>query len=453
MTVPASSLLSSTAAPVAIPGAALAAAVSGTQPGETADFAAHLAREVPALPSALLSAGPLLTAAPTIPASPADPALAAKAPADPGKVLPPTRQKSAAVPAALALAITQMPVGTSAAAGETPASAVKAAADQPDVDETALVLALASPALPQPAQAAALQSAKPVVPARSAQGVGSATLRAAERPSRTPARTQAPDAQTTQAAHPAVSAVASLVFEREISVEPAQQTASPAPAEPETAAQNTAHTLPSTFAALTGAPAPSRPAPRKAPAEADPALPAAHPAALPAPETAGALAPALPPVAAAPATTAPSAPQPISFDQLVESIARARDGMEPAGPVAVAMHHAEFGRVALRIEGDAAGLSVALASPDPAFAPAAAAAHAAAVIAEPARPASSEPRTETPGQSLTQNQNQTQGHGQQGHGQQGQQRQGAYTPAAQRPLANPAHSPASADERRGGIFA
>ena len=83
MTVPASSLLSSTAAPVAIPGAALAAAVSGTPPGETADFAAHLAREVPALPSALLISGPLLPAPPTILASPADPALSLTPISDP----------------------------------------------------------------------------------------------------------------------------------------------------------------------------------------------------------------------------------------------------------------------------------------------------------------------------------------------------------------------------------
>ncbi|MEI5579504.1 hypothetical protein, partial [Streptomyces brasiliscabiei] len=49
-----------------------------------------------------------------------------------------------------------------------------------------------------------------------------------------------------------------------------------------------------------------------------------------------------------------------------------------AAPVAVAVTHAEFGRVTLRFARDDDGLAVRMASPDPAFAPAAIAASTAA---------------------------------------------------------------------------
>jgi Meckel syndrome type 1 protein len=262
----------------------------------------------------------------------------------------------------------------------------------------------------------------------------------------------APAAQT---AHPAAFAVTSLVLEREAAVPaPVQPPAAPDQAAPATAPQNAARAQPSTLAALTGAPAPERPAARKLRAEAELALSTARSAVLPAPETAGALAQAQPSIAPAPTpgSSAPSAPQPISFDQLVDSIARARDGLEPAGPVSVAVRHAEFGRIALRIEGDAAGLSVAMASPDPAFAPAVAAAHAAAITAELTRPAPAEPRAAAQGQPLTQGQSQGQSQSQNQSGP-GHHRQSGPAPAAQRAAANLARSGAPGAEHRGGIFA
>jgi Meckel syndrome type 1 protein len=439
MTAPAPALLPRTAALDRPRDAAPAPAANGPRASETPGFAAHLARETPsadetpsdpqtppATPSSKPDAAPVATNAPD-------------AAADTGKVLPPVRQTLAAAPAVfLALAATQSVNDAGTEHDETAAPAATPADGEPEaaIALVALPLPSGSP-LPLPAPtAAAARTGAPIPPATIATPTpGPATPRAPEPP--------APAAQT---AHPAAFAVAALVLEREAAAEPP---APPAPAEavaPDTATQAAARAQPSTLAALTGAPTLERAAPRKLRAEADLSLPSAKLAALPVPETAGALAQAqqpLAPATASPASAAP-APQPISFDQLVDSIARARDGLEPAGPVAVAMHHAEFGRISLRIEGDTTGLSVAMASPDPAFAPAVAAAHAAAT-SEPARMASA---PETPGQSPTQSQ--SQGQNQPGTG---QQRHGAAAPASQRPAANPARPSAPADERRGGIFA
>lgn len=447
MTAPASALPSSVAAAVPTHGAAPAAAASGAQGAETPGFAALLAREVPASADPQLTASLTLTAPVQAPALPTEVAITPDTPAEPGKTLPPARQALAVSPLAFTLVAAQVLSAAKPAASEAPEPAEKTASDQPQTVTTTLVLALTGAAFPQSAPAAApaaaAASTKPAQTVVPAQGLTPATPRAADA-----AAAPVPAAQTT---HPAAFAVASLVFESEAAAVPApQQPASPDQAAPETAVQNTARAQPSTLAALTGTPTPDRPAARKLRAEAEPALPAAKIAALPAPETAAALAQAQPTFAPAATLTAPAATgaQPISFDQLVDSIARARDGLEPAGPVAVAMRHAEFGRISLRIEGDATGLSVALASPDPAFAPAVAAAHAAA-SAEPARVASA---PETSGQTLTQGQGQGQAQGQ-GQPGTGHQRQSAYTSASQRPAANPARSPASTDERRGGIFA
>ncbi|WP_421836959.1 hypothetical protein [Novosphingobium sp.] len=439
MTAPASALPSSVAAAVPTQGAAPAAAASGARGAEMPGFAAHLAREVPAAADTLPTASLTLTAPVQAPALPTEAAITPDTPAEPGKTLPPARQKLAASPLAFTLVAAQVLSAAKPAASETQEPADKTASDQPETATTTLVLALTGAALPQFAPAAAPGSTKPTEAGVPAQGLTPAAPRAAD--------AAAAPAPAAQAAHPAAFAVASLVFESEAAAVPAQQQpAPPDQAAPESATHNTARAQLSTLAALTGAPTPDRPAARKFRTEAELALPAAEIADLPAPETAAALALAQPTLAPAATLAAPAAAgaQPISFDQLVDSIARARDGLEPAGPVAVAMHHAEFGRISLRIEGDATGLSVALASPDPAFAPAVAAAHAAAT-AEPARVASA---SETSGQTLTQGQ--AQGQGQPGTG---QQRQSAYTSASQRPAANPARSPASADERRGGIFA
>lgn len=438
MTAPAPALLPRTAAPDRTRDAAPAPAANGPRASDTPGFAAHLAREAPsadeaprdpqtpqAAPSAKPDAAPVATDAP-------------EAAADTGKTLPPHRQKSAATPAALlALAIAQAVNDARSEHDETAAPAVTPANVEPEAAIALVALSLPSGStLPLPAPTAA--TARTGAP-------GSPT----PAPTPGPATPRSPEAAApaVQTAHPAAFAVAALVLEREAAAEPAAPTATPEAVAPDTATQTAARAQPSTLAALTGTPTADRVAPRKLRVEADRTLSAANGAALPVPETAGALgqaqqslAPATTPAATA---SAAPAPQPISFDQLVDSIARARDGLEPAGPVSVAMHHAEFGRISLRIEGDAAGLSVAMASPDPTFAPAVAAAHAAAT-SEPARMA---PAPETPGQSSTQAQSQSQS--QPGTG---QQRHGAAAPASQ-PAANPARPSAPADERRGGIFA
>jgi hypothetical protein len=214
---------------------------------------------------------------------------------------------------------------------------------------------------------------------------------------------------------------------------------------------------PSTLAALTGLRGDDQAAPRKPRSAAEvPSLAAArveaatpvqttNPAALP-------FTPAPTPAdGATPAPPAQSATAPISFDQLVDSIARARDslanGISEGAPVAVAMRHAEFGRVSLSIQSDAAGLSVAMTSPDPAFAPAAAAAHAAATFAETPRAAPEPSRDATSGQT----QHQRQGEPQAGTHQ--QHREAPRPPMDRAARANPSGATAPAPERRGGIFA
>lgn len=67
------------------------------------------------------------------------------------------------------------------------------------------------------------------------------------------------------------------------------------------------------------------------------------------------------------------APAPHDFAGLVERLVEARDAVAPLA-VRTALHHAEFGRVALAFSTDQGGLAVQMASPDPAFAPAVAAA-------------------------------------------------------------------------------
>ena len=240
MTAPAPTLLSSAAAPVAIPGATPAMAAAGTPSCETAGFAALLAREVPAPAPALLTAAPVRTAPAILHAPPAaapsealaDTSLAPQAPAEPGKVLPSVRQKSAATPAALAFATAIVPVAANAETAETAEPSAKAEGDQPEATGTVPVVALAGPALPLPVPAAAPLSPAPTqpVPADTPQSAKPAELTrpthsavpAAPRPAPSAEATTpvpAPAANpvpTAQAAHPAAFAVASLVLEREI---------------------------------------------------------------------------------------------------------------------------------------------------------------------------------------------------------------------------------------------
>lgn len=446
MTAPAPTLLPHTAAPDRARNAAPAAA-GGPRASDSPGFAAYLAREAPQPEEApgerQAAIAPAAWAPDTAPKPEAPEAVAVL----PGKALPPIRQKSAAPPAALlALAATKAPGTADTATDETGEPTGEPDAEEPEAATAVLTLALpGAAALPLPSPAAPAATPAAPTPARSSPATAAAPAPqpAAPRPDVPPA------APAAQPPHAAAFAVTSLVLERDAAA-PAADAAAPAAtpeqSAPETAAQNAARAQPSTLAALTGTPTPERPATRKLRSEADLKLPDPKSAEAPLPETAGALAQTQPSFApASPEAPAISGPQPISFDQLVESIARARDGMQPAGPVAVAMHHAEFGRISLRIEGDDTGLSVALASPDPTFAPAVAAAHAAAVTAEPARPASSaEPRADGSGQGSGQNLSQNSSGS--GNG----QRQ-AF--AAQRPATNAARAGAASAGSRAGIFA
>jgi hypothetical protein len=72
-------------------------------------------------------------------------------------------------------------------------------------------------------------------------------------------------------------------------------------------------------------------------------------------------------------TVAPAGER-IDFAALVESVARARENAAGPQDVAIALTHAEFGKVSLRFQNEDKGLSVSMISPDPGFAPAVAAA-------------------------------------------------------------------------------
>ncbi|GEO01756.1 hypothetical protein NSE01_35880 [Novosphingobium sediminis] len=417
--------------------AAPAAANNGVKQDKAPGFAGYLAQETPPAdePAQLAVTEPADRSA--APEAPAD---AAPVPEEPGKVLPAIRHSLAAPAAALRLLI-----GAEVQPGRT--KAAEGSGDQTDADKAA-----------EPADAAVLLPITPAValgplPAANAQEMKSAdaTQTAAGASPITPQSAEAAPAVASQgtqnAAHPAAFAVANLVLETDTpnaaNAAPPSD-ASPAPQASPAATQVAAQAHPSTLEALTGAA--KRTGTRKLLAETEAPLPSAKQAA--APDTAAALALAqtysAPAIAGSPDTPAASGPQPLSFDQLVDSIARARDGVDQGGPVAVALRHGEFGRISLRIESDAAGLSVAMASSDPAFAPAVAAAHAAA-IGEPMRPSTADTRAGSSGPGPQQGQGQSAS--QSGSGQQRQ------PSAGQRPATNPARSTALGGERRGGIFA
>lgn len=74
--------------------------------------------------------------------------------------------------------------------------------------------------------------------------------------------------------------------------------------------------------------------------------------------------------------------KPVSFGTLVDAIARARTDAEgSAAPIAVALNHTDFGKVSLRFKAEEDGLSVAMSSSDPGFAPAVASASVTAASA------------------------------------------------------------------------
>lgn len=183
---------------------------------------------------------------------------------------------------------------------------------------------------------------------------------------------------------------------------------------------------------------------RKSPAEPAPLDPPAPRAETPAPLVAST------PVQPLPDSPVPSTPaeRPADFTQIVDRLVAARD-LAVAGvqsqPVHVALQHGEFGKVSLRLEADGSGLSVAMASSDPAFA---AAVQSAAQV-QPAVAASADMGSGIAGQ---QGQSaRTDSGGQPGT--QGQPRRADPEPRGPATNPSPARSGEEPAQRRRGLFA
>ncbi|MDF8334285.1 hypothetical protein [Novosphingobium cyanobacteriorum] len=155
---------------------------------------------------------------------------------------------------------------------------------------------------------------------------------------------------------------------------------------------------------------------------------------------------------------APSAPaqhtrERIDFATLVDSIARARD--EAAGPVAVSLTHGEFGKVSLRFNQRDDGLSVTMASADPGFAPAVAAAREATQTATNQDAPRNDSQQQQRSASANTSGNTTNG-GETGRQDGSAQNGGRQSGPAHNPNGNPgpARSPRARDDAAdGGIFA
>lgn len=419
---------------------------------------------------------------------------AASAP-DSGKALPGKRQNAA--PAVLPAVQTMLNVRTSAALDETPTdtavpdalSAPAALADTMIAVIAAPLAALATPAAAVPAARAAppagiaarLGTVPPNTIALNTIGLNTITTPAAGAPL---APSDQPLVSAANAAKAAAGTpVSAFVLEADgpapapvpavlaLASDPAVDAETRAATNPAQAAPWAPH---STRAALTGEPDAARNSVRAGSSEAKTAR--ADATAEPEPALLETPAPAVaanqPWSAAASndpaAPLSPAAAQRIDFDALVDSIARARDGAADAAPVAVAMQHGEFGRISLRIQTDADGLSVAMTSADPGFAPAVAAAHAAeaAEVAAAAASAETAPRSPQNGNASSTaseagngnangsgNANgQTPGSARGGSGQR-QENPQAPQHAAGQPVRAAHPETAAADARRGGIFA
>ncbi len=471
----------------------------------TAGFAAHLEQQ-----SALKAAGgpspvPALAIAPH-PAEAAltQPALApperahaqaytqtglqtgqAANPTEPGKPLPDKRQAAATTAVfEAASAETPTPAETSMPA-ETPASDASAEPALP-LDGAVAAFAATLPLLTAPA------APNPVVPDTRQTGtaarLGAVPLRTAARgaPALPSAPAPAPSGEPAAAAAPnpadpkvsAKAAATALAFVLEADGPTATPAATPAAANPaQTPAQASAQTpaqpstQPSTLApalaALPGEPAPARNAPRFGPTKTETDTETARTDTQTALAEVPTAALALNQPAALAASSGPAAPlaaapaERIDFDALVDSIARARDsaniGAAEGAPVAVAMQHSDFGRISLRFKTDADGLSVAMASSDPGFAPAAAAAHAAEAAAAAA---SSDPALRSPQNSNAASDTgsgQTSGSARGGSGQRQDNSQPQQQAFGQQSSGQNARAPrraeSAADTRRGSIFA
>ena len=384
-----------------------------------------------------------------------------------GKPLPDTRQ----IPAHIAAQAVQTLLGVRAA---TKADAAPAETDAPDAEpETAATPETAGPMpaivpsilLAAPAPAPAPRAAAPLTTPPKPQTANAARIGAA--PQRTVAPQTATDApaaapgSTPSGPAPALAPPApALLFMLEPDAA-APGSPDPAAANPAAAdAQVAPRAEPSTLAALTGAPAPGRAALRKGRSETEAALPgtnaptetALSSSALAQP-TASLVAGSGDPAAPTPATTTDQPAERIGFDALVDSIARARDGAADGAPVSVAMRHAEFGQVSMRFHTDADGLSVAMTSPDPGFAPAVAAAHAAEAAASTEAP----PRSQQPGTAANSGSDlsgsQTQSGARSGAGQRQDGPPQQQRSATESVPITPRRGDAPADDGRGGIFA
>lgn len=147
-----------------------------------------------------------------------------------------------------------------------------------------------------------------------------------------------------------------------------------------------------------------------------------------------------------------STPDRIDFGTLVDTIARAREQAAPltaAVPVAVSLAHADFGPVALRFRHDGDALSVTMASADPGFAPAVAAATSADASARAGQQQQQPSDTRRDHATGQQQQQASTAQGNSGSGTQGQPQQRSeprFQPAA-RVAANPSRSQADQSGR------
>jgi hypothetical protein len=183
---------------------------------------------------------------------------------------------------------------------------------------------------------------------------------------------------------------------------------------------------------------------------ASPALAASEPVSLPQPQlSAMPLASDQPLTTAAPAAAEP----PHDFSQLVDRLVAAREAAMPH-PVHASLSHAEFGQVQLTFAHDSAGLTVAMASNDPDFARAvAAAAPAERQSGSGDASGQSSARGDAQGNPAPSMQNQSQAQSQSSPQQHGGEGRGGRPLARQTAATNSSSESAAPAPGRAGIFA
>jgi hypothetical protein len=181
---------------------------------------------------------------------------------------------------------------------------------------------------------------------------------------------------------------------------------------------------------------------------ASPAITASEPVSLPQPQLS-----AMPLVSDQPLTTAAPTEPRHDFSQLVDRLVAAREAAMPH-PVHASLNHAEFGQVQLTFAHDNAGLTVAMASNDPDFARAVAAAAPAERQSGPGDTSGqSAARGDTQGNATPSTQNQPQGQNQSGPQQNGGDGRSGRPLARQTTAANASSESAAPAPGRAGIFA